>query len=457
MSTRDVASGAAGIESAGREGGKEQRGIAPAPSARTEVDSVEATQWLFAPRGARIVGDTEWEADALGALRPVAREVKQWAFALRRRARATSRADCEQGGAPGPGAAKLTELARECRTAGASDDRARVQALVQHCSRISPTRSMMPATPPRAIGAAGLPPRAPGGPDCEFFASRLRGARARPTGIPARDSRRATGVGRAQRPRRLCRGALEARPRVGRSVRARRDRPDALDLRGLRPDAGCADADRDQRPHRHGLVRLPVDVAGRALRRGRRDFRSERFPRSVALRSSRSWCARCAAGAGGAARPGTTSTRPPRRSCSSRRDSSRRGSCATGPRRSGLVFRSARGRRTRTSVARAPSLREGALRGGTGVGARPRTRAGAGRRQARLTPLAATARAPRAACALLRPVAMQTQTIGEFLLRRLEEAGVRHVFGVAGDYDLEFLQQLEDRGRPTPGSATATS
>jgi indolepyruvate decarboxylase len=43
---------------------------------------------------------------------------------------------------------------------------------------------------------------------------------------------------------------------------------------------------------------------------------------------------------------------------------------------------------------------------------------------------------------------MQTQTIGEFLLRRLEEAGVRHIFGVAGDYDLEFLQQLEDRGRP---------
>ena len=43
---------------------------------------------------------------------------------------------------------------------------------------------------------------------------------------------------------------------------------------------------------------------------------------------------------------------------------------------------------------------------------------------------------------------MQTQTIGEFLLRRLEEAGVRHVFGVPGDYDLELLQQLEDRGRP---------
>src|ERR1700684_611673 len=52
-----------------------------ATSARTEVDAVEATQWLFAPRGSRIVSDTEWEVDALGALRPVARGVKRWAFA----------------------------------------------------------------------------------------------------------------------------------------------------------------------------------------------------------------------------------------------------------------------------------------------------------------------------------------------------------------------------------------
>lgn len=40
------------------------------------------------------------------------------------------------------------------------------------------------------------------------------------------------------------------------------------------------------------------------------------------------------------------------------------------------------------------------------------------------------------------------QTIGNFLLRRLEEAGIRHLFGVPGDYNLELLQQLEDRGRP---------
>ena len=40
------------------------------------------------------------------------------------------------------------------------------------------------------------------------------------------------------------------------------------------------------------------------------------------------------------------------------------------------------------------------------------------------------------------------QTIGDFLLRRLEEAGIRHLFGVPGDYNLEFMQQLEDRGHP---------
>ena len=29
------------------------------------------------------------------------------------------------------------------------------------------------------------------------------------------------------------------------------------------------------------------------------------------------------------------------------------------------------------------------------------------------------------------------QSIGNFLLRRLEEAGVKHIFGVPGDYNLE--------------------
>jgi Thiamine pyrophosphate enzyme, N-terminal TPP binding domain len=40
--------------------------------------------------------------------------------------------------------------------------------------------------------------------------------------------------------------------------------------------------------------------------------------------------------------------------------------------------------------------------------------------------------------------ANQRMTIGDFLLRRLREARVRHVFGVPGDYNLELLQQLQD-------------
>jgi indolepyruvate decarboxylase len=38
-------------------------------------------------------------------------------------------------------------------------------------------------------------------------------------------------------------------------------------------------------------------------------------------------------------------------------------------------------------------------------------------------------------------------TVGDFLLRRLEEAGVRHLFGVPGDFNLELLQQLQDAGK----------
>jgi indolepyruvate decarboxylase len=34
--------------------------------------------------------------------------------------------------------------------------------------------------------------------------------------------------------------------------------------------------------------------------------------------------------------------------------------------------------------------------------------------------------------------------IGDFLLRRLREACIAHLFGVAGDFNLEFLQQMED-------------
>jgi indolepyruvate decarboxylase len=35
------------------------------------------------------------------------------------------------------------------------------------------------------------------------------------------------------------------------------------------------------------------------------------------------------------------------------------------------------------------------------------------------------------------------QTFGEFIIRRLKEAGISHMFGVPGDYNLEFLEQVE--------------
>ena len=38
------------------------------------------------------------------------------------------------------------------------------------------------------------------------------------------------------------------------------------------------------------------------------------------------------------------------------------------------------------------------------------------------------------------------QSIGNFLLRRLQESRIRHIFGVPGDYNLELLQQLQDDG-----------
>jgi indolepyruvate decarboxylase len=37
-------------------------------------------------------------------------------------------------------------------------------------------------------------------------------------------------------------------------------------------------------------------------------------------------------------------------------------------------------------------------------------------------------------------------TVGDFLLRRLQEAGIGHMFGVPGDFNLELLQQMEDSG-----------
>src|SRR5580704_5982390 len=40
----------------------------------------------------------------------------------------------------------------------------------------------------------------------------------------------------------------------------------------------------------------------------------------------------------------------------------------------------------------------------------------------------------------------RSMAVGDFLLRRLQEAGIGHLFGVPGDFNLELLQQMEDGG-----------
>src|ERR1700750_91966 len=39
---------------------------------------------------------------------------------------------------------------------------------------------------------------------------------------------------------------------------------------------------------------------------------------------------------------------------------------------------------------------------------------------------------------------MTSETIGDYLIRRLHEAGVGHVFGVPGDFVLTLFKKLED-------------
>jgi hypothetical protein len=46
--------------------------------------------------------------------------------------------------------------------------------------------------------------------------------------------------------------------------------------------------------------------------------------------------------------------------------------------------------------------------------------------------------------------------IGDFLLRRLEEVGIGHLFGVPGDYNLVLMRLIEQRGMHA-GSGPATS
>jgi transglutaminase-like putative cysteine protease len=152
-----------------------------ATSAPTEVDSVDGTQWLFAPRGSRIVSDTGWEADALGAFRPVARGVKQWAFAPST-GEVDPPTDLDRTVPPGL-APKLKALALEW-TAGAGDDRARVQALVRHLHEDFTYTLDRPAAPRgKSVLLDFLLVHREG--HCEFFASAFV-ALARTLRIPAR-------------------------------------------------------------------------------------------------------------------------------------------------------------------------------------------------------------------------------------------------------------------------------
>jgi protein-glutamine gamma-glutamyltransferase len=149
--------------------------------ARTEVLATEASLWLFAPRGARIVSDTRWEADALGALRPLDRGVMQWAFAP-----ATDAVD-PPGDAdlavPPRLAPKLRELAVEW-TAGAKGDHARADALVRHLQDDFTYTLDRPATPRHQLALLDFLLVHREG-HCEFFASSFV-VLARVLGIPAR-------------------------------------------------------------------------------------------------------------------------------------------------------------------------------------------------------------------------------------------------------------------------------
>jgi transglutaminase-like putative cysteine protease len=152
-----------------------------ATSARTEVDSAGATQWLFAPRGARIVSDTEWEVDSLGAFRPAARGVKQWAFAPAA-GEVDPPTDLDRT-LPTAMAPKLKALALEW-TAGAGDDRARAQALVRHLREdfaYSLDRPPGPYGQPALLDFLFVHREG----HCEFFASAFV-ALVRALGIPAR-------------------------------------------------------------------------------------------------------------------------------------------------------------------------------------------------------------------------------------------------------------------------------
>ncbi|MGH7434599.1 MAG: transglutaminase-like domain-containing protein, partial [Polyangiaceae bacterium] len=154
----------------------------PATSAPTEVDSVEATQWLFAPRGTRIVSDTRWEADALGALHPAARGVKRWAFAPSTGEVVDAPIALDRT-VPARLAPPLRALALEW-TAGLGDDRARVEALARHLREDFTYTLDRPRTPRGQSALLDFLLVHREG-HCEFFASAFV-TLARSLGIPAR-------------------------------------------------------------------------------------------------------------------------------------------------------------------------------------------------------------------------------------------------------------------------------
>ena len=148
---------------------------------RTAVEATETSHWFFAPRGARIVSDTPWEADALGALRPVGRGVTQWVFAP-----ATDvvdpPADTDRA-VPPRLLPKLQELALAW-TAGAEGDRARADALVRHLREDFTYTLDRPLTPRGQSALLDFLLVHRQG-HCEFFASAFV-VLARALGIPAR-------------------------------------------------------------------------------------------------------------------------------------------------------------------------------------------------------------------------------------------------------------------------------
>ena len=149
--------------------------------ARTAVDATEASHWLFAPRGARIVSDTPWQADALGALRPVGRGVTQWAFAP-----ATDDVEppADTDLAVPPRLLPKLEGLAVAWTAGAEGDRARLDALMRHLRDDFTYTLDRPATPRGQSALLDFLLVHREG-HCEFFASAFV-VLARSLGIPAR-------------------------------------------------------------------------------------------------------------------------------------------------------------------------------------------------------------------------------------------------------------------------------